>query len=144
MIACGIIWHHRPHVEPKQDNIVQIMEYSNTVEGFYEELRFALSLADPCCAWSSTATGNIDNIDWSTHQNTASCPQLSGVKSSWHSFPRVLMDCTMRKAAGRLCNDSSGWKVAHCFIGIYLCFKFWAAFHYALWLTGRLDAIACR
>lgn len=50
MIACGIIWHHRPHVEPKQDNIVQIMEYSNTVEGFYEELRFALSLADPCCA----------------------------------------------------------------------------------------------
>ena len=28
-----------------QDNIVQIMEYSNTVEGFYEELRFVLSLA---------------------------------------------------------------------------------------------------
>lgn len=60
-----IILHDVNHVDEfgvprtREDNIVQIMEYSNTVEGFYEELR---------------------------------------VKSSWHSFPRVLMDCTMRKA----------------------------------------------
>ncbi|CAK9007541.1 unnamed protein product [Durusdinium trenchii] len=45
----------------KQDKIVHIMEYSNTVEGFVEELR---------------------------------------VKSfgAWHSFPKILFDCTLKKA----------------------------------------------
>lgn len=43
----------------REDKIVQIMEYSNTVEGFVEELR---------------------------------------VKSSWRSFPKTLVDCTLRKA----------------------------------------------
>eukprot|EP00438_Fugacium_kawagutii_P015887 Skav206411 [mRNA] locus=scaffold2210:268178:286203:- [translate_table: standard] len=88
-----IILHDASALVPQSqvDDIVQIMEYSNTIEGFYEELR-ALPRDAPSLP--------------------SCCAVLRGVTSSWHSFPKALVDCTLRKAAKR--EEEQQLQAQHC------------------------------